>query len=71
MAMAAGVAPDYVMRLAGLLPQSPEWTPALDEMAHLFGQMSDGDKTEILSLARIKVERQRGERAKQKAGRAG
>lgn len=70
MATAAGVAPEMVMRLAGLLPQPPEWTPGADEMASLFGQMSEGDQSEILGLARIKVERQRGERAKRKA-RAG
>ncbi|MCS6909104.1 MAG: hypothetical protein NZM11_00820 [Anaerolineales bacterium] len=63
-AAAAGVSPEVVLRLAGLLPKPPDWSPALDELATLFEQLPEDDQDELLSLARMKAQKVRGARAK-------
>jgi len=46
--------PEIVLRKAGLLPEntSQQSNPEIDELAHLFQQLSADDRKHILSIAR-------------------
>jgi transcriptional regulator with XRE-family HTH domain len=52
-----GVPPEKVFRLAGLLPQPLDWQPEFDEWMGVFQDLSDDDKAELLTIARMKRQR--------------
>ncbi len=54
---AFGLPPEEVVKLAGILPRPPKWTPELDEWMALFEQLSDEDRSEMIELGRIKASR--------------
>ncbi len=49
--------PELVFRHAGLLPPKPEVVKGLEELTHLYGQLSELDQEELLEIARLKAAR--------------
>lgn len=56
-ATALGYPPEFVFRKAGLLPEktSPPSSQSVQEMTHLFDQLSDDDQHDILIMVRALV----------------
>jgi transcriptional regulator with XRE-family HTH domain len=52
-----GIPSENVLRLAGLLPQTQEKSPQVDEISYLFDQLSSEEQEELIQLARFKIER--------------
>lgn len=47
---------ETVFRAAGLLPPQPDYDPTLEELEHIFTQMTDAEKEEFLASGRLKIE---------------
>ena len=58
-ATALELPPDTVLIKAGLLPAKAEESPLNDEIIYLMGTLPLDDQTEILNIARMKLERQK------------
>lgn len=52
-----GVQPENVFRLAGLLPNKPDWEPEFDEWVGVFQDLPEEDRAELIALARMKQQR--------------
>lgn len=59
LATALELPPETVLRKAGLLPAKAEESPLNDEIIYLMGNLPLDDQTEILNIARMKLERQK------------
>jgi transcriptional regulator with XRE-family HTH domain len=51
--------PEFVFRMAGLLPPEREGNPEDKELLHLFDRLNQGEKKEILEWVRFKVEKRK------------
>lgn len=58
-ALAFGVSPERILRMAGLLPPEPEPTANSKEANQLFSQLTDEEQEIVLAQMRALVERRR------------
>lgn len=59
------IPPEYLYRLAGMLPQEEELRHEVVQLIeHLFAKLPQSDQEEILDIIRIKVERREREQGK-------
>jgi transcriptional regulator with XRE-family HTH domain len=58
-AIALHYPPEFVFRMAGLLPPERKGNPTDDELLHLFDQLNEGDQKEILEWVRFKAEKRK------------
>jgi transcriptional regulator with XRE-family HTH domain len=56
LAAALGLPPEVVFRKAGLLPIEPGEDLRLDEWRHVLARLPEKDRSELLRIARLKVE---------------
>lgn len=56
-ATALGIPPEMVFRAAGLLPPSVEQTEDLNLLNHLFTQLDEEDRQDILTFMETKIKR--------------
>jgi hypothetical protein len=71
LALALDLPPEVVLKKLALLPTSSDERQrgiVIDEMLHIFSNLSEANQEELLQLARIKVERQRREARGKKPG---
>lgn len=52
LARALQIPPEEMFRQAGLLPRHAPKPPGLEELAHIFTELSDDDRKRLLALAR-------------------
>ena len=50
-----GIAPEVVLRKAGLLPTVPARTAQHEQLLHLFDQLSEQEKKEVLGYVKFKA----------------
>lgn len=61
--------PETVFRAAGLLPSLPEDQEELQILNHLYSQLSDEDREDILALIKAKIERKEERAARERRRR--
>ena len=52
LACALHLAPEEIFRRAGLLPRTLPQPPGLEELVHLYGELSDEDRQRLIMIAR-------------------
>jgi transcriptional regulator with XRE-family HTH domain len=70
-ALALDIPPEVVLKKLELLPASNQDSQRgilIDEMLHIFSNLSERDQEELLQMARLKGERQRREARGKKSG---
>lgn len=53
----ARVRPEFVLRLAGLLPDDPSVSKETEELLYIFENLSERDQDQLVSMARFLAER--------------
>jgi len=63
LAQAINIPPEVVLRKLELLPISPQGNHSalVDEILHIFPDLSEADQEEVLQIARLKLERKKRE----------
>ncbi len=56
-ARALNLSPESIFRKANLLPAKPEATEGSDELLHLYQQLNQADRNELIEIARLKAAR--------------
>lgn len=64
-ARALGVPDETILTLAGHIKSPPDYDPDVEELTHLFEQLSERDQQELLRIAQMKLD-SRGKGDKQK-----
>ena len=52
LARALHLAPEEIFRRAGLLPRTLPQPPGLEELVHLYGELTDEDRQRLIMIAR-------------------
>jgi transcriptional regulator with XRE-family HTH domain len=64
-AIAFKIPPDTVYRMAGLLPSKPNADETVTEIEHIYHQLTDDNRTDLLDYARSRLHKQERENDKQ------
>ncbi len=58
-ALALGYPPEYIFRLAGILPPERETDPTEEELIYLYGTLTESERQEALDWLRYKSEKKK------------